>query len=114
MFDCDCSFIDFVHCRRIFVLLESPCNVVLGQDIITLIRLVTSIFSYKKILFDLCHVSQGQPRQESTPNLARYKTAVFSALWVQIALVVCYLPMGIVAILTPQKGPLPLSFYLAR
>ena len=61
--------------------------------IITPICLVTSIFSYTKTFFALRHsqihaaqnhVSQGQPRQESTPNLSRYKAAVSSALWVQI------------------------------
>ena len=36
-----------------------------------------------------------------------------SALWVQVTLVVCYLPFGIAVALTPQRG-MPLSSYLAR
>ena len=49
----------------------------------------------------------------STSNIARYRKAVNSALWVQVTLVVCYLPFGIAVALTPQRG-MPLSSYLAR
>ena len=59
------------------------------------------------------HASQGQPSQAVPLNIARYRKAAFSALWVQVSLVVCYLPCGIVVALTPQRG-LPLSVYIAR
>ena len=83
--------------------------------------LVTSIFSYTKIFLTLRHnqiqvqnhVSQGQPNQAIPLNIARYRKAVSSALWVQITLVVCYLPYGIASALAPQRG-LSFSFYLAR
>ena len=67
--------------------------------------LVTSIASYTKIFLKLRHhhqiqkqrhVQQEQPSQPVLLNIERYRKAVFSALWVQCALVVCYLPYGIV------------------
>ena len=83
--------------------------------------LVTSIIAYTKIFLTLRrsrfkvqgHLSQGQPSQATPLNIARYRKAVYSALWVQVTLVLCYLPYGIAVALTPEKG-LPLSVYLAR
>ena len=80
--------------------------------------LVTSVFSYTKIFLTLRHnqvqnhAFQGQLSQSIPLNIARYRKAVYSALWVQVTLVVCYLPYGIVVALTPQRS-LPFSFYLA-
>ena len=74
--------------------------------------LFTSIFSYTKIFLTLRHnqihaqgnVNQGQPSQTAQLNIARYKRTVYSALWVQVALVVCYLPFGIEEVLRLQIG----------
>ena len=82
--------------------------------------LVTTICAYTKIFMSLRHnqihgqnhVVQGQSSQANTLNKARYRKAVYSALWVQVTLVICYLPYGIAAALTPQRG-MPLSTYLA-
>ena len=87
--------------------------------------LVASIFSYIKILFTLRHnqihvqnhFSQGQQNQTIPMNRARYRKAVNSALWVQVALVVCYLPSIITSALSiPQggQGGVPLYSYIAR
>ena len=73
---------------------------------------VTSIFSYTKIFLTLRHnqiqaqgnVHQGQPSQTFQLNIERYKRTVSSALWVQLALVVCYLPYAFVEILFLQRG----------
>ena len=89
-------------------------------NIFAVLCLVTSIFSYTKIFLTLRHnqaqvqnhVSQGQPSQAIPLNIARYRKAVSSALWVQITLVVCYVPYNIASALTPQRG-LSLSIYLA-
>ena len=83
--------------------------------------LVTTICAYTKIFMSLRHnqihvqnhVVQGQSSQANTLNIARYRKAVYSALWVQVTLVICYLPYGIAVALTPQRG-MPLSTYLAR
>ena len=83
--------------------------------------LVTSIFSYTKIFLTLRHnqiqvqnhVSQGQPNQAIPLNIARYRKAVSSALWVQVTLVVCYLPYIIMVALTPPRGSSS-SVYLSR
>ena len=87
----------------------------------TVLCLVTTIFAYTKIFFSLRHnqihvqnhVAQGQPSQAIPLNTARYRKAVYSALWVQGTLAICYLPFYIVAVFTPQRG-MPLSIYLAR
>ena len=83
--------------------------------------LVTTICAYTKIFMSLRHnqihgqnhVVQGQSSQANTLNIARYRKAVYSALWVQVTLVICYLPYGIAVALTPQRG-MPLSTFLAR
>ena len=82
--------------------------------------LVTTIFAYTKIFRVLRHsqihvqnhVAQGQRSQAIPLNVARYRKAVYSALWVQVTMIVCYLPISIVAALTPQKG-ISLSVYRA-
>lgn len=81
--------------------------------------LITSIFCYTKIFMSLCHsqvqvqdqVSQGQT--SLIMNAARYRKAVFVALYIQMILVICYLPVGLAVALTPQRK-MPLSTYLAR
>ena len=46
------------------------------------------------------NVPQGQQNGAGIPlNIARYKKTVSSILWVQLALVACYVPWGIVAVL---------------
>ena len=95
----------------------------LGNHLVTLwygylvipLCLVTSIASYTKIFLKLRHhhqiqkqrhVQQEQPSQPVLLNIERYRKAVFSALWVQCALVVCYLPYGIVrALFTYGESP---------
>ena len=67
--------------------------------------LVTSIFCYARIHLKLRHQqaqvqSNGQGHAEGIPrNIARYKKTVSSIMWVQLALVACYLPWIIVAVL---------------
>ena len=89
---------------------------------ITFLCVITSIFSYTKVFFNLRHnqvdvqnsAARGQLSQAIPGNIARYKKTVYSALWVQAALLFCYLPVGIVVALTPQRGPVPVTNYLAR
>ena len=84
--------------------------------------LVTSIISYIKIVFTLRHnqihvqnhVSQGQPNQTIPLNRARYRRAVNSVFWVQVALVVCYLPSVITSALITSQGGVPLYSFVAR
>ena len=61
--------------------------------------LLISIAAYTKIFRALRHHqaqiqdhAQQQPSHPNAMNMARYRKAVYSALWVQLALVVCYLP----------------------
>ena len=66
---------------------------------------VISIASYTKIFRTLRHHQaqvqdhvQQQPSQTTALNMARYRKAVNSALWVQLALAVCYVPKCIILI----------------
>ena len=75
--------------------------------------LAISIASYTKIFHGLRnnhnqvenHAEQQQPSQPNALNMARYRKAVYSALWVQLALAVCYLPHSIVLSLVPYREP---------
>ena len=87
----------------------------------TALCLVSTIFAYANIFVTLrhnqihvqSHAAQGQPSQAIPLNIARYRKAVYSALWVQGTLGICYLPYNIAVFLIPQRG-MPLSIYLAR
>ena len=80
--------------------------------------LVTSIISFTKIFLTLRHhqaqlqVQPQQPNKTSPLNIAKYKKAVSSAIWLQLAMVACYLPQGLVAALFPYSG-LSSSVFLA-
>ena len=77
--------------------------------------LVISVASYTKIFRALSHHraqiryhAQQQPGQPNALNIARYRKVVHSALWVQLALVVCYVPqftMQIVISLSTKPFP---------
>ena len=80
--------------------------------VVVALSVVTAIFSYTKIFLTLRHnqihaqgnVNQGQLNQTFRLNIARYKKTVSSALWVQLGLVVCYLPFAIMEFLRLQRG----------
>ena len=80
--------------------------------------LIISVSSYTKIFLSLrYHQNQvrdrvQQPNQTNQLNIARYKMAVFSAIWLQLTLVACYLPYSIVEALRAKSG-LSESLYLA-
>jgi len=83
--------------------------------IIMLSCLVISVFCYMKIYLTLyfhqaqvkTNTSQGQPNEARIPlNIARYRQTVSSALWVQMTLLVCYLPFAVV---TGLRGVLALQ-----
>ena len=76
---------------------KSP--IISWYDIIAIsLCLLTSTICYTKIFFTLRHHRnqvQGrvqQPNQANGLNVARYKKAVFTALWFKFVLVACYLP----------------------
>ena len=73
--------------------------------------LIISIFSYTKIFFTLRHHQnqvhdhvQLEPNQTNELNIARYKKAVSTAIWLQLTLVACYLPYGVVRALVISGG----------
>ena len=90
-------FWNFLITLLLIVIAESLC-------------LVTSTIAYTKIFLTLRRrrvqlQHQSQQLNQTTPlNLARYKKAVYSALWLQMTLVACYFPQGIVSALAPNIG----------
>ena len=88
--------------------------------------LTTSISSYAKIFLKLRHhqtnvqdhVYQERQAQVIPLNIQRYKKALSGALWLQVTLVACYLPYGIVDALVTQRGrhllTMTSSLYIAR
>ena len=74
------------------------------------LSLITSIFSYTKIFLNLRHHQnqvQGhvqKPNQKNQLNIARYRKAVSTAIWLQLTLVACYLPYGVVLSLKAKSG----------
>ena len=85
--------------------------------------LVTSLYCYTRIFLRLRHHQtqvqdnvQGQPNQTIPQNIARYRKTVSTALWLQLTLVVCYLPFIIVGPLAIQgviRGELSSVTFLA-
>ena len=79
--------------------------------VLMIISVLTSVFSYTKIYRKLrqhqlqAHtVPQGQPKGRQVPlNIARYKKSVSSVLWVQLALVICYIPFIVVVMLKTYR-----------
>ena len=81
---------------------------------------VITVASYTKMFIALRHHQtqvqhhvQQQPSQPNALNMARYRKAVYSALWVQMALVVCYLPHRTVSLFVSYYG-LDESYLLAE
>ena len=87
--------------------------------------LTTSVFFYSTIYFKLrrhrlqvSSLTQGQPNDGVPLNIARYKNSVSSAVWLQVALLICYIPLPVVVMLVAY-GQIPesqseIAFYVAR
>lgn len=91
-------------------------------SLILLLCVVASTFCYTKIYLKLRHqqnqvqdfVHRGRTKKGGTPlNIARYKKTVSSALWLQMTLVVCYLPFGIAVAIFAITGLSTPSFDFA-
>ena len=79
--------------------------------IVVILCIIISTCCYIKIHQQLTHhqaqiqhVHQGQTNGHEPLNIARYRKTVSSELWVQLTLLACYLPMGIVTILVAVEG----------
>lgn len=82
------------------------------------LSLTTSTFSYSMIFWRLRQHGQTrlhvQTNQTSTLDIARYKKAVSSALWLQLALIACYLPFQITDIIYDPNNVKPSVFLVAQ
>ena len=81
--------------------------------------LVISFASYTKIFCTLrYHQAQVRDQQQLSQtnalNMARFRKAVYSALWVQLALVVCYVPIFTVGIVIALTKKYSLLLVVAR
>ena len=101
-------------CSATFLL--SPLITLCCGIIATCLCLIISVFSYTKIFFNLrYHQNQiqdhvQQPNQANQLNIARYKKAVSTAIWLQLTLVACYLPYGVVTALQAESELSPSLF----
>ena len=88
--------------------------------------LAISVFSYSTIYFKLRQhrlqvspLTEGQPNGRELPlNIARYKNSVSSVIWVQVALLICCIPLSVVVMLLVY-GQIPgsqseIAFYVTR
>ena len=87
--------------------------------LVTSFCLVISVASYTKIFCSLRHHQaqvrdQQQLSQTNALNMARFRNAVYSALWVQLALVVCYAPICTVAIVIAHTKKYSLLLVVTR
>ena len=78
--------------------------------IVIMLCLVTSMYFYTRIFLRLRHHQTqvqdnvtGQPNQTTPLNMARYRKTASSALWLQLTLVVCYLPFIVAAPLAVRE-----------
>ena len=80
--------------------------------ILVVLSVVISVFFYTKIHLRLQqhqsqveHVRQGQPNRQGNPLIiTQYKKTVYSIAWVQLTMVVCYIPLIICGIIIMIKG----------
>ena len=82
------------------------------SSLVTSFCLVISFASYTKIFCTLrYHQAQVRDQQQLSQtnalNMARFRKAVYSALWVQLALVVCYAPLCTVNIVLAHTKKYP-------
>ena len=86
--------------------------------VVLILCTVTSTLCYTKIYIALRHhqtavQDQGQQSQGGNAlNIARYRKTVSSALWLQLALVACYLPHGILLSILAISGSVTPSLSL--
>ena len=99
-----------IYLYNILITLSIICIGVLSGIVISTICYTKIFLTLRNYQFQVQdRVQQGQPNEERTPeNMARYKKTVSSAVWVQMALIVCYLPFGISTIVvgvTKKNSP---------
>ena len=109
----------------VFTLVASLCGIFYRRIIFWYRRLVISfclvisLASYTKIFCTLRYHQaqvrdQQQPSQANALNMARFRKAVYSALWVQLTLVVCYAPIYTVTIVTAYTKKKSLLLVVTR
>ena len=84
-----CSYLNFRIAIRYSFVGISSCLVIL-------------VASYTKIFGALSH---HQPSQTNALNMVRYRKALHSAVWVQLGLIVCYVPYFTLIILCEVRCP---------
>ena len=98
-----------VHCFFSNVRLESPYNLLIWHHRYTTGSHYLDVLLYKDFLTLLHHHNQvkdhvQQPNQLSQLNIARYKKAVSTTIWLQLTVAACYLPLGVVTALAISGG----------
>ena len=95
----------------------NPLITIRYANVVISLCLVTAFISYTKIFVNLRHHQNQaqdlqQPNQTNPLNIARYRKAVSSALWLQLTLVACYLPYGLTSAFS-NRSERSMPVYLA-
>ena len=111
----DCNFeAKFYSCKCTLVCVYFRCNDVPLESFYSwMVYLYICTIVYSKLYLTLNHQQiQVQEHQgRAIPlNVARYKRAVNSALWLQLTLIACYLPYNIARALLTKRGLSPDGF----
>ena len=96
-----------------------PSIIYLYSSLVSPFCLVISFASYTKIFCTLRYHQaqvgdQQQSSQTNAQNMARFRKAVYSALWVQLALVVCFAPIYTVEIVIAHTKKYSLLLVVTR
>lgn len=92
-------FVSTTYFWNDFIALTASCSA-------PLLCLLTSALSYAKMCVSLRQhrVQIGDQNQRTPLNIARYRRTVSSALFIQLGLMVCYLPYGVVSTILTTSG----------
>ena len=106
-----CLATSFLSYGKMFLTLRHQHHRV--QDLLHYRKLSKTLFITLRTNRNQVHV-QRPPSQTISMNVALYRKTVSTALWVQLALVVCYLPYGIMQAVFAQKENFSTAVYLLK
>ena len=91
-----CGLVRFWEDALVSYATSALIYILLGISAICYIKIYLTLRRHQIDIENLANQEQ-QNRQRTPLNIARYKKTVSTALWVQMTLVACYLPYGIVS-----------------
>ena len=87
-----------------FIVVLSSCLIISGSSYAKIYR----ILHHNQTQVNGLAVCQMQPNPVTTPNVEVYKRTVSTILWVQIGLVVCYVPYIVIGLILRKNQTVPI------